>query len=83
LLGLTFGLLCLTAAGDRVHAQARPDGIGGRPWAIPVPQRQAARSTAIQADPSADSPEADDTPLPPVIRSTLIDNDRPAPLLLP
>jgi hypothetical protein len=83
LLGLTFGLLYLTAAGDRVHAQARPDGIGGRSWAIPVPQRRAARSTAIQADPSADSPEADDTPLPPVIRSTLIDNDRPAPLLLP
>jgi hypothetical protein len=83
LLGLTFGLLCLTAAGDRVHAQARPDGIGGRPWAIPVPQRQAARSTAIDADPSAEIAEADDTLLPPVIRSTLIDGDRPAALFLP
>ncbi|HEX6611716.1 MAG TPA: outer membrane beta-barrel protein, partial [Hyphomicrobiaceae bacterium] len=83
LLGLTFGLLCLTVAGDRVHAQARPDGIGGRPWATPIPQRQAARSTAIQADSSAESAEADDSPLPPVIRSTLVDDDRPAALFLP
>lgn len=50
---------------------------------MPAHQRQGAKSTAIQANAPADSPEVDDEHPLPVIRSSLIDDERPAALLLP
>ncbi len=73
LLRLALALLWLAEACH--SAQAGPDGIGGRPWNSPVPQRPSPRSPPL--DTGQDRSDTDEE-RPPALRLRLIEDGRPA-----
>lgn len=75
--------LWLAAWTGSAHAQKAPDGIGGRPWAQPVPSRPPSarylpEEVSIDAEVSGDGSTMAGDPSRPAIRPSLIDDETAA-----